>query len=157
MANTLLSYGKFEKVSIDVAAAETVIGGLDSFEIGIDDRDIVDVPRTFDDGRKEQIVGEKNTQTWSMSGFYLTGADDDGWNELQTKYDNAEVDAGQIAAGEIKFYTDNGQNGTSQYLTPTAGSFIIVTSIGPISATREGWTTFAASGILVGELEELTA
>ena len=122
MANTLLAYGKFEKVTIDVAAAETLIGGVDSFEIGIDERSIIDVPRTFDDGRLEQIVDEKNIRSWSLSGFYLTNSDDAGWNELQTRYNNAEISSGEIGNedidgfDEVNLRDDNDPSDTPQNL-----------------------------------------
>ena len=154
---TPLSYGNFVKVTIDVDGTEVVIGGLDSFNIDEDTRNILDVPRVFQDDRSIQIVGEKNARGFQFTGFYLTEQDDQGWQELQNKYDAAETIEGEIGPGKIKFFTDDGtSNGGTQFQTPSSGSYVKITSMGPTSAAREGWITYGAAGIIFGDFEQQT-
>lgn len=155
---TILSYGNEVKVTLMIADVETTIGAVDSWSVGEDTRQVIDVPRTFEDGRLSSIVSEKNPQDITISGFYLADGDDAGWKALRDYYDDAESDAGKIAEDIMKLYVDDGtRSGSTQHITASAGSYFKVTALSSTDATREGWTSFGCTLRIFGEIKQVPA
>lgn len=123
---------------------DVTVAGLNAFTIGADERNIVDVPTTFDTERDTNIPQQKGPIAFSFEGFYLLGIDA-GQDSVKTAYD-AETEI-----TNIKFYLDE-----TNYITPISGDYVRITGMNEIATSAEGFATFGATGFFYFEYEALT-
>ena len=141
---TLPLNGFTGKVTVMIDAVETTIAGLSSFTIGADERNIVDVPTTFDTTRDTNIPQQKGPISFSFEGYYLLGIDS-AQDYLKDAYDDETEITG------IKFYLDE-----DNYLQPITGDYVRITGLNEIATGAESFASFGATGFFYYEYEAKT-
>jgi len=136
------------KLTIDLLdnGTDVTVAGISGLNIGADERNILDIPTTFDTDRDQSIIQQKGVISWNIEGFYLLGIDD-GQDFLKTYYDSQA----EIASGIMKFWLDE-----TNYITAAVGDHMKVSGLGEISTSPEGFATFSASGLFFNDYVALT-
>lgn len=138
MAHIILPLNGF-KGHVEVGGV--IIAGLNAFTIGADERNIVDVPTTFDTERDTNIPQQKGPISFSAEGFYLLGIDT-GQDAIKTAYDS------ETELTDIKFFLDE-----NNYIQPIDGDYVRITGMNEISTSAEGFATFGFTGFFYFEYE----